>query len=253
MDIWRRSVGADSFGPMLRALLLAEAEPATRAFLERHLASEGFQVLRADAEREALELAEQAHPDLVLVGGLEDASAPDVCRRLREGAPGRSWDRDVPVIVLGEAQADAVDRVQAFERGCDDFVARPFHYEELVARIHAVLRRTQLPKRERLAAGPIAIDRATRRVTVHGFSVALAAKEFELLAKLATDPTRVFTKEELLRDVWGFVALGRTRTLDSHASRLRRKLALAGAENCVVNVWGVGYRLLADDVSRLTA
>jgi DNA-binding response OmpR family regulator len=153
----------------------------------------------------------------------------------------------VPVIVLGETQADAVDRVQAFERGCDDFVPRPFHYEELVARIHAVLRRTQPPQPERLAAGPLAIDRATRRVTVHGFPVALAAKEFELVAKLATDPTRVFTKEELLREVWGFVALGRTRTLDSHASRLRRKLALAGADDCVLNVWGVGYRLLGDE------
>jgi DNA-binding response OmpR family regulator len=143
------------------------------------------------------------------------------------------------VIVLGEARADAVDRVQAFERGCDDFVSRPFHYEELVARIHAVLRRTQPPASDRLAAGPIALDRATRRVTVHGLPVSLAAKEFELLAKLATDPSRVFTKEELLREVWGFVALGRTRTLDSHASRLRRKLALAGAEECVLNVWGV--------------
>jgi DNA-binding response OmpR family regulator len=253
MDIWRRCEGAASFDRMSRALLLAEAEPGTRAFLERHLSSEGFQVLRADAEREALELVERARPDLVLVGGLEDASGPEVCGRLREGAPGRSWDRDVPVIVLGMAQADAVDRMRAFERGCDDFVPRPFHYEELVARIHAILRRTQPSSRERLAAGPVAIDRATRRVTVRGFPVALAAKEFELLAKLATDPTRVFTKEELLREVWDFVALGRTRTLDSHASRLRRKLALAGAENCVVNVWGVGYRLLADDASRLTA
>jgi DNA-binding response OmpR family regulator len=239
---------------MSRALLLAEAEPGTRAFLERHLVGEGFRVLRADAEREALELAERARPDLVLVGGLEDASGPEVCKRLREGVPGRSWDRDVPVIVLGEAQADAVDRIQAFERGCDDFVARPFHYEELVARIHAILRRTQPAKRERLAAGPIALDRATRRVTVHGFAVALATKEFELLAKLASEPTRVFTKEELLRDVWDFVALGRTRTLDSHASRLRRKLALAGAENCVLNVWGVGYRLLGEvEAARRTA
>jgi len=232
---------------MSRALLLAEAEPGTRAFLERHLSSEGFQVLEAEAEREALELAERARPDLVLLGVLEDAAGPEVCRRLREGAPGRSWDRDVPVIVLGEALADAVDRIHAFERGCDDFVPRPFHYEELVARIHAVLRRTQPGERERLAAGPVAIDRATRRVTVRGFPVALAAKEFELLTKLATEPTRVFTKEELLREVWDFVALGRTRTLDSHASRLRRKLALAGAENCVLNVWGVGYRLLGDE------
>ncbi|HEV8098528.1 MAG TPA: response regulator transcription factor [Gaiellaceae bacterium] len=231
---------------MSQALLLAEAEPGTRDFLARHLASDGFAVLGADAGREALELVERERPDLVLVGGLPDAPALEVCRVLREGEPGRSWDRDVPVIVLGEARADAVDRVHAFERGCDDFVPRPFHYEELVARIHAVLRRAQPATRERLAAGPLAVDRATRRVTVHGFAVALAAKEFELLAKLAGEPTRVFTKEELLREVWGFVALGRTRTLDSHASRLRRKLTIAGAENCVLNVWGVGYRLLGD-------
>jgi DNA-binding response OmpR family regulator len=233
---------------MSRALLLAEAEPGTREFLERHLAGEGFEVFGAGVQELALDLIERTRPDLVLVGGLEDASAPEVCRRLREGEPGRSWDRDVPVIVLGQARADAVDRVQAFERGCDDFVPRPFHYEELVARIHAVLRRACPAERERLAAGPIAVDRATRCVTVRGYPVALAAKEFELLAKLASDPLRVFTKEELLREVWGFVALGRTRTLDSHASRLRRKLALAGADDCVLNEWGVGYRLLAEAV-----
>jgi DNA-binding response OmpR family regulator len=228
------------------ALLLAETEPGTREFLERHLASEGFEVLGAEAERETLELIERERPDLVLVGGLPDASGLELCRRLREGEPGRSWDRDVPVILLGEPRADAVDRVHAFARGCDDFVPRPFHYEELVARIHAVLRRTQPGGRDRLAAGPIAIDRATRRVTVHGLPVTLSAKEFELLVKLAGDAARVFTKEELLRDVWGFRSIGRTRTLDSHASRLRRKLTLAGAEECVLNVWGVGYRLLAE-------
>ena len=118
---------------MSQALLLAEAEPGTREFLARHLASDGFAVLGADAGREALELVERERPDLVLVGGLPDAPALEVCRVLREGEPGRSWDRDVPVIVLGEARADAVDRVHAFERGCDDFVPRPFHYEELVA------------------------------------------------------------------------------------------------------------------------
>ena len=109
-----------------------------------------------------------------------------------------------------------------------------------------MLRRTHPGARKRLVAGPLAIDRVTRRVTVRGLGVALSAKEYELLVKLATEPTRVFTKEELLRDVWGYRSLGRTRTLDSHASRLRRKLALAGAEDCVLNVWGVGYRLLAD-------
>ncbi len=232
---------------MSAALLLAEHEPPTRAFLARHLADDGFQVVPAEAGREVLELAEQTRPDLVLLsGGLDDASPVDLCRRLRDGEPGRSWDRDVPVIVLGGSDADAIDRVRALQGGCDDYVGRPFVYDELVARIRAVLRRSAPSLRDRLEAAELVIERATRRVTVCGERVSLSTKEFELLVKLASDPSRVFTKEQLLRDVWGFRSLGRTRTLDSHASRLRRKLALAGAEDCVLNVWGVGYRLLAD-------
>ncbi len=222
---------------MNAAVLLAETEASTREFLERHLADDGFDVLPAQAEREALDLVERLKPSLVL-------TSTELCRRLREGEPGRSWDREVPVIVLGETAADAVDRVRAFDRGCDDYVARPFHYDELLARIRAVLRRTSPSPRDRLEAGAIAVELATRRVTVHGRPVTLPAKEYELLSKLATEPDRVFTKDQLLREVWGYRSIGRTRTLDSHASRLRRKLAQAGAGPCVVNVWGVGYRLL---------
>jgi DNA-binding response OmpR family regulator len=221
------------------ALLLAEPEASTREFLERHLVDDGFDVLGAEADREALEIVERLKPSLVL-------TSTELCRRLREGEPGRSWDREVPVIVLGDALADAVDRVRAFDRGCDDYVPRPFHYDELLARIRAVLRRTSRSPAERLDAGPIAVDLVTRRVTVHGRGLTLPAKEYELLAKLAADPARVFTKEQLLREVWGYRALGRTRTLDSHASRLRRKLRQAGAGPAVVNVWGVGYRLLGE-------
>ena len=123
-------------------------------------------------------------------------------------------------------------------------VTQPLVYEELLARIRAVLRRAAAPERERLEAGPIVVDRRTRHVTVHGRPVALAAKEYELLVRLASEPMRVFTKEQLLREVWGFRSLGRTRTLDSHASRLRRKLAACGGGPYVVYVWGVGYRLL---------
>src|SRR5207249_4768057 len=110
--------------------------------------------------------------------------------------------------------------------------------------IRAVLRRSAPLERDVVEAGEIAIDRRTRRVTVAGEPVVLAGKEYQLLLKLAEDPTRVFTKDELLRDVWGFRSQGRTRTLDSHASRLRRKLATTGRGPFVVNVWGVGYRLL---------
>jgi DNA-binding response OmpR family regulator len=206
---------------MSTAVLLAEPEPGTHDFLARHLASDGFRLVD-----------EASPPDLVLLG---DCSALDDYRS-RHG--------DVPVIVLGDPQADAIDRVRAFERGCDDFVGRPFDYQELLARIRAVLRRTASPEHELLRAGPIRADAATRHVTVHGRAVPLAGKEYELLLKLMTDPERVFTKEQLLRDVWGFRSLGRTRTLDSHASRLRRKLLAAGEGPFVINVWGVGYRLL---------
>jgi DNA-binding response OmpR family regulator len=230
---------------MSTAIVLAEPEPLTCDYLERHLVDDGFEVLRATAGGEALELTEQAKPDLLLLANpLPDASALELCRRIRTGEPGRSWNRHVPVIVLGRRDADAVDRVRAFDRGCDDYVARPFVYEELLARMRAVLRRAAPANTEVIQAGDIVVDCATRCVTVRGERVSLAGKEYELLVKLASDPTRVFTKEQLLREVWGFRSLGRTRTLDSHASRLRRKLARPNAGPFVVNLWGVGYRLL---------
>jgi DNA-binding response OmpR family regulator len=227
---------------MSSALLLNEPEEATRSFLERHLRQDGFDVVEAE-NGETLDLLELARPDLMLIG---DPEGPELCRRLREGEPGRSWDREVPVILLGSAESDPVDRVRAFDRGCDDYVDRPFHYDELVARIRAVLRRVAPPEADRLEAGEIEIDRPTRRVTVAGERVVLPTKEYELLLQLASDPHRVFTKEELLRDVWGFRSHGRTRTLDSHASRLRRRLARPGRPPYVQNVWGVGYCLLGD-------
>jgi DNA-binding response OmpR family regulator len=223
---------------MSAALVVAEPEPSTRGFLERQLADDGFDVLGASVASEALALAERVRPDLVLVSEL------DLCSRLREGEPGRSWDRNVPVILLGGVEADVVDRVRAFERGADDYVGRPFSYEELRARIQAILRRTLQAGGDVLEAGEIVVDRPTRCVRVRGCRVQLPAKEYELLAKLAEQPTRVFTKEELLRDVWGFRAMGRTRTLDSHASRLRRKLAAVTETPYVLNEWGVGYRLM---------
>jgi DNA-binding response OmpR family regulator len=227
---------------MSSALLLAEPEETSRSFLERHLRQDGFEVVGAE-NGEALDVLEVTRPDLVLIG---DPEGSELCRRLREGEPGRSWDRQVPVILLGRQESDPVDRVRAFDRGCDDYLDRPFFYDELVARIRAVLRRAAPSVVERLEAGEIEIDRPTRRVTVAGERIVLPTKEYELLLKLASDPYRVFTKEELLREVWGFRSIGRTRTLDSHASRLRRRLNGRGCQPYVQNVWGVGYCLLGD-------
>src|SRR5439155_20036244 len=115
----------------------------------------------------------------------------------------RAQHGDVPVIVLGAPESDTVDRVRALDRGCDDFLVRPFDYEELLARIRAVLRRTMPAAHETLRAGAIAADLATRCVKVDGVPVALAGKEYELLVKLMGVRTRLFTKESLLRDVLG--------------------------------------------------
>ena len=246
MDIWRERQSRGTLAAaMSAAVLLAETEPESRGFLQRHLADDGFRVVPAGGGSEALELAERARPDLVLLAHpLPDGSAVEVCYRLRAGEPGRCWNREVPVIVLGGADADAVDRVRAFDGGCDDFVGRPFVYDELLARMRAILRRTSPRERERIEVEDLVVDRATRRVTVAGEQVHLAGREFELLVKLAGDPTRVFSKERLLREVWGFRSLVATRTVDSHASRLRRKLGRDGDLPYVVNVWGVGYKLL---------
>jgi DNA-binding response OmpR family regulator len=130
------------------------------------------------------------------------------------------------------------------ERGGDDVVAKPFTYPELRARIAALLRRSEARRAPRLRRiGSLAIDVLGREVRVDDELVELSAKECELLLALSNDPARVFTREELLRDVWGFRSPCRTRTLDSHAHRLRRKLGDSGAGKLVVNVWGVGYRL----------
>ena len=158
---------------MSSAVLLAEPEEATRSFLERHLAQDGFEVVGVP-DGEALELIDRMCPDLVLIG---DPEGLELCRRLRER------DREVPVILLGAQESDPVDRVRAFDRGCDDYLDRPFHYDELVARIRAVLRRVAPPESERMTAGEIEIDRPTRRVTVAGQRVVLPTKEYELLAQ----------------------------------------------------------------------
>jgi DNA-binding response OmpR family regulator len=219
------------------SVLLAERDAEHRAYLERHLREDGFTVFGAGWPRQALDLAERVAPDVVI------ASETDLCRVLRAGEPGRSWDRNVPVILLADADQGVAGRVRALESGADDVVERHL-YLELRARLRALLRRSGLGQADVVAVGPVELDHRARQLRVHGVPVALSAREFELAAMLASDPRRVFTKAELLRDVWAIRSAVRTRTVDSHASRLRRKLEAADAGRMVVNVWGIGYRLL---------
>jgi DNA-binding response OmpR family regulator len=204
----------------MASLVLAEPEPSFRGLLERQLRSDGFDVI---AYPSATSWPRATDPDVIVLGEPEalDQMRPPNC----------------PVIVLGRSD----DVVRTLELA-DDYLVRPFAYEELLARIRAVLRRCP-PRGDRLEIGPLVIDRAARRVLVRGRDVAFSQKELSFLLKLASDPDRVFTREQLLRDVWGYRSWAPTRTVESHASRVRCKLAAAGLGGWVVNAWGVGYKL----------
>ena len=226
-------------------ILLVEDDHGLRTFLADNLTADGFNVLLADTVRDAVRLLEYKQPSLALVDiGLPDGSGLELIARVRaaDGVASR-LDPGVPLVVL-TGRAGELDRVRGFDRGADDFVVKPFSYPELVGRVRAILRRME-PRvaSGRLRVGDLEVDPVSREVRLRERRVELSQKEFALLRALAAAPTRVFTKEELLRDVWGYRSMGATRTLDSHACRLRQKLGTAG-DKFVVNVWGVGYRLV---------
>ena len=232
-------------------ILVAEDDDATRTFLADNLTADGYELLVADCGRHALRLMETKFPDLAVLDlGLPDSDGLDVIKAVREsdGVASRI-DPSIPLIVV-TGRSSELDRLRGFDRGADDYLVKPFSYPELRARVSALLRRSNGRRKEgRLRIGPLEIDPSSRDVLLRGSKVLLSEKEFARLRALATEPTRVYTKEELLRDVWGFRSLGSTRTLDSHACRLRRKLGVEG-DSLVVNVWGVGYRLVDGPVTR---
>ncbi|MEA2292459.1 MAG: two-component system, OmpR family, response regulator [Solirubrobacteraceae bacterium] len=226
-------------------LLVVEDDHAVRTFLADNLTADGFDLLVCETARDALRLIEHKAPDLVIADiGLPDGSGLELIARVR--AADRRFSRADPdqrFLVLTGRSAE-LERVRAFEKGADDLLVKPFSYPELLGRVRALLRRGQIVSRAGcLRVGDLEVDPVTRDVQLRGQRIALSSKEFALLRALAADPTRVFTKEELLREVWGFRSIGNTRTLDSHACRLRRKLGVDG-DRWLVNVWGVGYRLV---------
>jgi len=228
----------------LANVVVCEDDDVTLELLCDHLAADRFGVMPAPSASDALRLCRYNHPDLLLLDlSLPDASGLDVLRQIREadGIESR-FDPRLPVIILSGRGAD-VDRVRGLEAGADDYVVKPFLMPELRARIGALLRRRSSRRDGPSRIGDLVIDPIRRKVSVGGREVPLAKKEFTLLRVLVSDPTRVFTKEELLRDVWGYKGPSKTRTLDSHASRLRRKLDPEFGR-FVINCWGIGYRLI---------
>lgn len=221
-----------------RVMVAVQDDEARRSLL-KNLEADGYQPLPALTLAHARSRASD-HVDALIVDlGRETTQLIDLVR----DAQSPSMDAWLP-IMAGSASEDLCHAVRLLERGADDVIYQPWMYLEVRARLAALLRRASVPRtRQLLRAGALRVDVVARRAWIGHNEIKLTAREFDLLRVLASDPDRVFTRGELLETVWGLGDWARTRTLDSHAMRLRRRLNDAGGGQWVRSVWGVGYRL----------
>jgi two-component system, OmpR family, response regulator len=227
--------------PDASTILLVDDEDAVQKLLTYPLERDGFRVLQARDGAEALAVFSRQPVDLVVLDlMLPKVDGLEVCKRLRA-------DSDVPIIML-TARDDELDKVLGLELGADDYITKPFSIREFRSRVRALLRRAALPRQpsrdgEPIEAGELRIDPARRVVELRGEPVQLTYVEFELLRALAFEPGRVFTREQLLRGLWGDSAYREPRTIDVHVRHLREKLEHdAGEPEFIFTVRGVGYR-----------
>jgi two-component system, OmpR family, response regulator MtrA len=215
-------------------VLVVEDEKAIADLIRLYLAREGFGVHVESDGRAGLSAARTLHPVAIILDvGLPSMDGTEICRQLRgEG----NW---TPVLFV-TARDDEIDRVLGLELGADDYLTKPFSPRELVARVRSVLRRTAGPQSDErtYSLGGVEVDPTRRRVTAAGDEVALTSTEFDLLLQMVRKPGRVFTREQLLSEVWGYAAPAGTRTVDVHVAQLRAKL---GAASPIRTVRGVGY------------
>jgi DNA-binding response OmpR family regulator len=225
---------------MAKTVLVVDDERKIVTVLKGYLEQAGFRVVTAGDGQMALTTFRHAKPDLVVLDlMLPGIDGLDVCRSLRR-------ESSVPIIML-TARSDDVDRIVGLELGADDYLSKPFNPRELVARVKAVLRRTQRPPE---AAAPLrlarlSVDPARREATVAGKPITLRTKEFDVLWVLLRNQGLVLTREQLLNDAWGYDFAGETRTVDVHVAHLRSRLAGSGVS--IETVWGVGYKLVEGD------
>ena len=224
-------------------ILIVDDDQNICELLRLYLAKEGYETLIAHDGEKALELFEQNKPNMVLL----DVMMPrmdgwEVCRRIRAQA-------NTPIIML-TAKGETFDKVLGLELGADDYVVKPFDSKEVVARIKAVLRRCnpeESGKEGVIQFENLSLDMSRYELKVKGKVVEAPPKELELLAYLAGHPNRVFTRDQLLDEVWGFEYYGDSRTIDVHIKRLREKLEDASEQWSLKTVWGVGYKFEAKD------
>ena len=227
--------------PASSTILLVDDEDSVQKLLTYPLERDGFRVVQARDGEQALRLFGDERIDLVVLDlMLPKVDGLEVCKRLRAGS-------DVPIIML-TARGEELDKVLGLELGADDYITKPFSIREFRSRVRALLRRAALPRERQLEeqaieAGELKIDPARRTVELAGQPVALTYVEFELLRTLASEPARVFTREMLLRSLWGDSAYREQRTIDVHIRHLREKLERDAREpEYIFTVRGVGYR-----------
>ena len=222
---------------MARNILVVEDDRNISELIRMYLEKEGFEVRLAYDGGKAVEEFEREQPDMVLL----DIMLPvldgwQVCQRIRQRAK-------TPIIML-TAKSDVTDRITGLEMGADDYLVKPFEMKELMARINAVLRRSEIPDdtKKRLAFDKLIINLDSYELTVDGKQVDTPPKELELLYHLAATPNRVYTRNQLLDEVWGFDYFGDSRTVDVHIKRLREKVEGVSDRWELKTVWGVGYK-----------
>ncbi len=229
---------------MSKKALVVEDDGNIAELLRLYLEKDGFEVFHAADGGEGIRLAQEKNPDLVLLDiMLPVVDGWVVCTEIRKTS-------QVPIIML-TAKGETFDKISGLEMGADDYVTKPFEVKELMARIHAVMRRSEgeVPHaaEKKLEFDKLVINLDSYELIVDGKKVDTPPKEMELLYHLASSPNRVFTRNQLLDEVWGFDYFGDSRTVDVHIKRLREKLEGVSDKWCLKTVWGVGYKFELSD------
>ena len=216
-------------------ILVVDDEKNICELIRLYLEKEGYTVFMANDGQDAVDIHKEESPNLILL----DIMMPkmdgwEVCRRVRERS-------DVPIIML-TAKGETFDKVMGLELGADDYIVKPFDMKEVIARIKAVLRRTMQDDDGEVSYDKLSVNIVKYELKVDGIQVDTPPKELELLYHLAKNPNRVFTRDQLLDEVWGFEYYGDSRTVDVHIKRLREKLEGVSEQWSLKTVWGVGYK-----------
>ena len=223
-------------------ILVVEDEPNQVELIEFNLNSQGYEVVVARDGEEALNLAAEENPDLILLDWmLPKVSGIEVCRQLRRS----KMTREIPIVML-TARSEESDKIRGLDIGADDYITKPYSIKELLARVRAAKRRPSASViSDQLIVGKIVVDLQKHIVAIDGLQVNLGPTEYRLLVTLMQSPERVFSREQLLDQVWGISANVDTRTVDVHVGRLRKVIEVGANKNIIRTVRGFGYSLKA--------